>query len=278
MSQPSNSNNEMSFIDHLEVLRWHLVRGLVAIVLVMIVVFMIPTFVFDVLIFSPKEPYFWTYQGMCQLSKAIGLNEMLCFTPKSFEIVNLQMMGQFVMHLKISAVLGFIVAFPYLLWEAWRFIEPGLYEEERKYSKGIIFISSLLFMIGVCFGYFILSPFSINFFATYSVSEAIQNNIALDSYISIITTLTMASGIMFELPMVVYFLSRLGLLTPDFMRNHRRHAFMIILIISAIITPADVFSQVLVSLPIYVLYELSILVSARVVRKMQRAEKALVKS
>ena len=278
MSKLSNSSGEMSFIDHLEVLRWHLVRSLIAIVAVMIVVFMIPSFVFDVLIFSPKEPYFWTYQGMCELSKAVGLNKMLCFVPKSFEIVNLQMMGQFVMHLKISAVLGFIVSFPYLLWEAWKFIEPGLYEEERKYSKGSIFVSSLLFLIGVCFGYFILSPFSINFFATYSVSEAIQNNIALDSYISIITTLTMASGIMFELPMVVYFLSRLGLLTPDFMRAHRRHAFMIILIISAIITPADVFSQILVSLPIYVLYELSILVSARVVRKMQKAETALTKT
>ena len=182
------------------------------------------------------------------------------------------------MHLKISAVLGFIVSFPYLLWEAWRFIEPGLYEEERKYSKGIIFISSLLFMIGVCFGYFILSPFSINFFATYSVSEMIENTIALDSYISIITTLTMASGIMFELPMIVYFLSRLGLLTPELMRNHRRHAFMVILIISAIITPADVFSQVLVSVPIYVLYEFSILVSARVVSKMAKEQTALAKT
>ena len=278
MSQTTNSNDEMSFIDHLEELRWHLIRGLIAIVIIMIIVFMIPAFVFDVLIFSPKEPHFWTYQGMCQLSKAIGLNEMLCFTPKSFEIVNLQMMGQFVMHLKISAVLGFIVSFPYLLWEAWRFIEPGLYEEERKYSKGIIFISSLLFMIGVCFGYFILSPFSINFFATYSVSEMIENTIALDSYISIITTLTMASGIMFELPMIVYFLSRLGLLTPELMRNHRRHAFMVILIISAIITPADVFSQVLVSVPIYVLYEFSILVSARVVSKMAKEQTALAKT
>lgn len=267
------SEGEMSFIEHLEELRWHIIRSLIAIGIITVAAFIAYPFIFDVLIFGPKESDFITYDTFCWLSQNLRLGEALCMNPKDFEIINTDMAGQFITHIKVSLVLGFIAAFPYVFWEFWRFVEPGLLEEERKYSKSIVFISSLLFLIGVLFSYFVLTPFSINFFASYTLSETIQNTITLGSFIGIITTLALATGIMFELPLVVYFLSKLGLLTPAIMRTYRKHAFTVILLIAAIITPADVASQILVSVPVYFLYEISIIVSARVTRKMQQKEK-----
>lgn len=251
----------MSFIDHLEVLRWHLIRSLASIFVFALIAFLLKDLIFNTLILSPKGESFGTYQVICRISKAIGLDGVLCNGPTSFEIVNIDMAGQFLTHLKVSAILGFILSFPYIIWEIWRFIRPALYDEEKQYTRGIVVSASLLFFIGVLFGYFILAPLSINFFANYSVSSTVSNTIQLGSYISILSTIVLASGIMFELPIAVYILSKTGLLTPKNMREYRKHALVGILIIAAIITPADVWTQLFVTIPVYGLYEISIYIS-----------------
>ena len=266
---PQVQEAEMSFLEHLEELRWHIIRSFAAIAVISVIAFLSKSFVFETLILSPKSADFLTYKAFCGLSNFLHLEGMLCFQPVNFQVINLEMMGQFLIHLKVAVTIGFVLAFPYFFWEMWRFISPGLKAEEAQYSGLIVLSSSLLFMIGVSFGYFVLSPFSINFFASYSISPTVVNNIALASYISIITTLVLASGIMFELPIVVYFLSKLGLLTPEIMRSHRKHAVVVILLVAAIITPADIASQILVSIPVYFLYEISILVSAIVAKNME---------
>ena len=174
-------------------------------------------------------------------------------------------------HIMVSVVGGLIIAFPYVFWEVWRFIKPALYSEEKKSTKGVVFFTSMLFMTGVTFGYYIIVPLSVNFFFTYSVSDSIANIPTLSSYISIITTIVLACGIVFELPMMVYFLTKAGLLTPDFMKKYRKHALVGALVLSAVITPPDVFSQCLVSVPILFLYEMSIMVSRMVLKKEGKA-------
>lgn len=261
---------EMPFVEHLELLRWHIIRGVIAILAIAIVAFFLRDFVFDTLIFGPTHDSFITYRAMCALSHKLGLGDTFCFTLGNFKIINIEMSGQFLMHLQVSAVLGFILAFPYIFWEIWQFVKPGLRRKEVQYTQGIMFFTSLLFLIGICFGYFVLTPFAVNFFATYQVSDLVENNFSLTNYVSFLTMFTLLSGIIFELPMVVYFLSKLGLITPEFMRSYRRHAAVVILVVSAIITPADVGTQMLVFIPVYVLYELSIFISARVVKNLDK--------
>ncbi len=258
---------EMSFFDHLEELRWHIIRSLGAIAVFAFISFLAKGFIFDTIIFGPKNESFLTYQGFCSISHAIGLGDLMCLKPAQFTVANLEMAGQFLAHIKVSLIIGLIFGFPYAFWEIWRFIKPGLYDSEVRYTRGIVFFTSVLFSIGVIFGYFILSPFSINFFATYSISTEVNNVIALSSYMAIITTIVLATGIMFELPMVVYFLAKIGIITPEDMRLYRRHALIVILVISAIITPADVWTQVLIAVPVYFLYEFSILICRRVVKQ-----------
>lgn len=255
---------EMSFIDHLEELRWHLVRSIVAILIFAIAAFAAKSFIFDQIIFGPAQPEFITFKLLCALSTKIGVGNAFCIKDFNFEFINVEMAGQFLVHLKVALILGFIVAFPYVFWEFWRFVKPALYSSEVRYTRGIIFFSSLLFIIGVTFGYYLLCPFSINFFANYGVSELVGNSFKLTSYVAFISMLVLASGILFELPMVVYFLSKVGLLTPQFMREHRKHAFILTLVIAAIITPADVGTQVMVTIPVIFLYEISIFISKRV--------------
>ena len=262
--ESANPQAEMSFIDHLEELRWHLIRSIVAILAITITVFLFKRFIFDVLIFGPKKADFLTYRGFCWISETLGLGERMCMQPTPFTLQSLSPPDQFLVHIKVALVLGFIFAFPYILWEIWQFIKPGLLEEEQKHTRGIVFWGSFLFLLGVSFGYFILAPFSINFFSNYTVSSEVTNQFSLASYISVITTVVMASGIMFELPMIVYLLSKVGIVSPDMMRQFRRHAFVVILLIAAVITPADVWTQVLVTIPVYLLYEISIFISARV--------------
>lgn len=262
-----NDDGEMSFIDHLEELRWHIFRSLVAVVVITVIVFLMGSAIFKYVIFGPREEWFFTYQAFCTISESLQMGKMMCLQPAVYEIQNIEMAGQFLTHIKVSLILGFIVAFPYILWEVWKFVRPGLYEEEQKSTKGLVFFSSLLFFIGIAFGYFILAPFSLNFFARYQVTPDVKNIISLDSYISVISTIVLAAGLMFQLPMVVYLLSKMGVLTPDMMRSYRKHAFVLILLIAAVITPADVWTQVLVTVPVYFLYEFSILISARVYKK-----------
>ncbi len=262
---------EMSFLEHLEALRWHLMRAVIAIITLAIVLFFYREIVFDNFLFAPKHPDFWTYRMLCLLSDYLDMGDALCIKELPFELINTELSGQFTMHIWVSFVAGFILAAPYVLWEIWRFIKPALHEKERKYSKGVVFFSTLLFFAGVLFGYYVIVPLSINFLGSYQVSADVKNMIAMDSFVSTVTTITFASGIVFELPIVIYFLTQIGLMTPQFMRTYRKHATVIILIVAAIITPSpDVTSQLLVAIPLYLLYELSIFVSMYVVKKAER--------
>jgi sec-independent protein translocase protein TatC len=267
----NNEKAEMSFLDHLEALRWHLMRAVIAVLTLAIVLFFYREIVFDHFLFAPKHPDFWTYRMLCLLSDYLQMGDALCIKELPFELINTELSGQFTMHIWVSFVAGFILAAPYVLWEIWIFIKPALHEKERKYSKGVVFFSSLLFFSGVLFGYYVIVPLSINFLGSYQVSADVKNMIAMDSFVSTVTTITFASGIVFELPIVIYFLTQIGLMTPQFMRTYRKHAMVIILIVAAVITPSpDVTSQLLVAFPLYMLYELSIFVSMYVVKKAEK--------
>jgi len=255
-----SEEGEMSFLEHLEVLRWHLVRSASAIFIIAIAAFSAKDFVFDTLLLGPKSGDFWTYRMLC---KYFGL---LCMDELPFDLINISMSGQFTTHIVVSIITGFVVAFPYIVFEVWRFIKPGLHKSERKYANGMVFYVSFLFMLGVLFGYYFIAPLSVNFLGTYQVSETIRNQIDLDSYFSTIATLVLASGIVFELPVLIYFLTKIGLVTPESLRQYRRHAVVGILLLAAVITPPDVSSQVLVFVPLMLLYEVSIWVSALVLR------------
>ncbi len=261
--------NEMSFLDHLEVLRWHLIRSTLAVVIVGIVAFIAKDFIFDTILFGPKKAEFPTYQFFCQISRSLGLDESFCDGP-DFRIQSRQMAGQFSAHIWTSIWAGFILAFPYILWEVWRFISPGLYENERKNSRGFILIASLLFFVGVLFGYYVISPLSINFLANYKVSQEVFNDIDLASYISTVRSSVIACGLIFELPILMYFLTKIGLVTPEFLRKYRKISIVVVLILSAVITPPDVASQIIVAIPIVLLYELSIYISKIVLKREER--------
>ncbi len=264
---------DMSFIDHLDTLRKHLVRAVIVFLVCAVAAFVAKDFVFDGIIFAPTRADFPTYTALCTLSHKLDLGDSMCMTfSEPFKIINTDMSGQFTMHMQVAGVLGFILAFPFIFWEIWRFVKPGLHRKEIRYTQGIIFFTSSLFLVGILFGYYVMTPFSVNFFATYKVSQAVENTFTLGSYISFLTMFTLLSGIIFELPIAVYFLTKLGLVTPSLMRNYRRHAIVLILIVSAVITPADVGSQIMVFIPVFVLYEMSIFISARVIRNMEAEE------
>ena len=254
---------EMSFLDHLEELRWHIIRSLLSIVVFGTIVFLFKDFVFNTIILGPKNPDFPTYRIIC------GISETLCFSPPDFKLLPRELGEQFITHLKVSAWLGIIISFPYIFWELWRFVKPGLYKNEQKAARGIVFICSSLFLIGVLFGYYIISPFAVSFLAGYNISDEIISSPTLASYVNNVTMFTVPTGIIFELPIVVYFLSRIGLVTPELMKNYRRHAIIIILLFAAIITPPDVVTQFLIGLPVFFLYEMSIHISRRAYKKYQ---------
>lgn len=257
-------DKEMSFLDHLEELRWHIVRAIGSIVLCGIVVFILGETVFRNVIFGPKEEWFLSYKAMCALSQAVGLGDNLCFSPNQFDVISVGFAETFVTHIKVSFIGGFVVAFPYVFYQFWSFIKPGLYEEEQKAARGTVFICSTLFILGVLFGYFVISPFAVNFLSSYTMGGIVNNSPTLSSYVSYMTMFVVPTGIAFELPVVVYFLSKVGLITPDFLRTYRRHSVVVILVLAAIITPPDVVTQCLIGIPIYFLYEAGIIISARV--------------
>lgn len=265
MSEENKS--EMSFLDHLEVLRWHLVRSAIVVGVAAISAYIFSRWLFDHIILAPKNPDFITYKWLCKLSYLTMGNDALCIKEVPFTLINIDMSGQLTTDIKVSFFSGLIIAVPYICWEFWRFISPALREKERKSATGFVFYISALFLIGILFGYYIILPLSVNFLGTYQVSTQVINQISLESFISLVTTLTLASGVIFELPVLVYILSRLGFITPAFMRKYRRHAIVATLVIAAVITPPDVTSQVLVTIPILILYEISIFISAAVLRK-----------
>lgn len=269
----ANLEEEMSFFGHLATLRMHLVRSALVIVSITALAFVYYDIIFDQIVMGPKNPSFWTYRMMCLLAEKFSLGADFCIKEIPFNIINTEMAGQFTLQMNSSLIMGIVLGFPYLLWELWRFVKPALHENERKSASGFVFYASMLFVLGILFGYYIISPLSVNFLANYTVSEYIVNNITIDSYLSTIATLTLGSGIIFELPIIIYVLSKLGIMTPQFMRSSRRYATVIILIIAAIVTPTpDLFTMFTVSLPLFLLYEISIIVSGKVARKRAQRE------
>lgn len=270
--------NEMSFLDHLEDLRWHLIRATIAILICGTGAFIFSDFIFDTIIFGPKKMSFPTYKWLCNMSQYIGIETTFCLDEFPFRIQNRTMAGQFSAHIWTSIYAGFVIAFPYVIYQFWKFLSPGLHKNERKHSRGFILISSFLFFLGVLFGYYIVTPLSINFLGTYSVSSEISNEIDISSYISLVRSSALASGIIFELPIIIYFLTKIGLVTPQLLKKYRKFALVIVLVLSAIITPPDIASQIIVAIPILVLYQVSIYISKMVVRNQKRKDKQHVKS
>ncbi len=260
------SEREMSFWEHLEELRWHLVRSIVAIVVLAIVAFFFRHIIFDNIILAPKDSDFITNRLLCKLADFLSV-KALCIDSLSLKIINIKMSGQFLTHMYVSIVVGFIVAFPYIIYEIWSFIKPALHIKEKKYTSGAVIISSLLFIAGILFSYFLIVPLTVNFLGTYQVSEFVQNHVSLSSYISTVVSVTFGVGVVFELPIFIYFFTKVGIVTPSFLRKNRKYMLVIILVLSAIITPPDVFSQILVCIPLLGLYELSIYVSEKIYKK-----------
>lgn len=265
----------MSFLDHLEALRWHLIRAVAAIIAAGIVVFLNKNFIFDVILFGPKKSDFITFRAFCKLSEKLNAvfpslveKGSICIGQDMPKLQNIGMAGQFTAHITVSIIAGLVIAFPYVSWELWRFVKPALRETEKKYSTGVVLFATAFFLTGLLFGYFLVVPLAVNFLLNYQVSEEVINLPTLSNYVSLVVMITLACGAVFELPLLVYFLSKIGLIGPEFLRRYRKHSVVVILIVAAIITPSpDIFSQLLVAFPLYFLYEISIFVSAAVVKK-----------
>ncbi|MBB5396813.1 MULTISPECIES: twin-arginine translocase subunit TatC [unclassified Mucilaginibacter] len=270
-----NMEAEMSFFDHLEALRWHLVRSAIAIVIFTCLAFYFYDFIFDTIIMGPSKPSFWTYRMLCHLGDLLH-RDGFCINKINISLLNTEMAGQFTLMINSALLIGITLGFPYLLWEIWRFIRPALHEKERKAASGFVIYASFLFILGVLFGYYVITPESINFLAGFTVSSQIENKFTVDSYLSSVATLTLATGIVFELPILVYVLSSLGILTAKFMRDTRRYAVVIILIIAAVVTPTpDMMTMTVVSIPLFILYEIGILVAGVVEKRKKARENAL---
>ncbi len=263
------THGEMSFLDHLEELRWHIIKSALAIVVFAVVAFILKDFIFNTVILKPKTPEFWTNRMFAKLADLVH-SDSLKINQQPLEIISIQMAGQFMTHIWVSIIAGLIMASPVVFFEFWRFIKPALYDNEKKIANGAVFYTSFLFITGVLFGYFLIVPLSIHFLGSYNVSGQVVNQINLNSYISTVTSISLSSGVVFLLPIFSFFLSKVGILTPKFMKNYRRHAYVIMFLLSAIITPPDIFSQIMVGLPLVFLYEVGIIISARVVKKREK--------
>ena len=267
------ASEDLNFWEHIDVFRKYLIRSVLALVAFSIGAFFMKRFIFDVIILGPKNSNFITYRVLCDLGERLNISG-LCSNDLHINLINLEVGGQFKIHLLISFIAGLIVAIPFLLYQLWLFIKPALYDHEVKYSRITVFYILLLFIIGVLFGYYIILPLTINFLLTYELSTEIVNQINISSYISTVTTLPLATGLVFEMPVLIYFLSKLGILTPAILKKYRKHSIVVNFFVSAIITPSvDMFSQTLVAIPLIMLYELGIVVSKRVYRKKAQREK-----
>jgi len=270
---------EMSFLEHLEELRWHIIRSLIAIVSMMIIAFVFKNVLFNDIILAPKDPGFISNRMFCELGHFITSKlhianpDILCINTKPLNLISIKMAGQITTHITVALVAGLILAFPFVIREFWLFFKPALHSNEARHARGAVLASSLLFFTGVLFGYFLLAPLSIHFLSSYQISPDVVNQINVRSFIGTLTSICLATGLVFELPIVAYFLTKIGIITPSFMRKYRRYAIVVIFIISAIITPPDVFSQMLVAIPLLILYEVSIFISAGVMRQKNKEHK-----
>lgn len=270
-SVESGDEQEMSFLDHLEELRWHIIRSVIAIMLFTIVAFVEVKWIFNNIILAPAKADFPLWRALCKFGQAYDFPD-LCIGDIKLELQSRYVTGQFTITIVAAFILGLIFAFPYIVWEIWRFIKPGLRTRERKGSRGVVAAISFLFAAGISFGYFIIVPLMIYVMVTYSISDMIVNQFDITSYVSTFVALVFGSGLLFQLPVVIYFLSKIGLVTPHFLRQYRKHSIVVILIVAAIITPPDPLSQVLITIPLYLLFEISILISASVYRKKLKEE------
>jgi sec-independent protein translocase protein TatC len=264
----------MSFLGHLEELRWRLVRMAAAIILAAIFIFIYTTELVEHVFLNMTTPDFITFRAMCKLSMMLGMEQGLCVGEIPVTYQSTDPAGQMNVNIYFAFIGGIIVVFPYIFYQVWSFIKPALKDKEKKAARGIIFYTSILFFLGILFGYFVVTPMSVQFFGQYQLSPKVQNEWDISTYMTFITTTTFYTGLLFELPVIVYIFSRLGLMTPEFMRKYRKHAIVVILILAAIITPPDVTSQILVSLPVVLLYEASIRISARVKKSRDAREAA----
>jgi sec-independent protein translocase protein TatC len=267
---------EMSFLEHLEELRWHIIRSVLAILFFMILAFIFKNVIFGKIILGPQNSHFITNRLLCELGDYFNTTA-LCINTKPLNLINIKMSGQLTTHITVSMVAGLILAFPVILWEFWQFFKPALRANEAKYAQGAVFAASMLFFTGVCFGFFLLAPLSIHFLSSYEVNPDVVNQINVRSYIGTLTSICLATGLVFELPIIAFFLTKIGLITPSFMRKYRKHAIVVIFIIAAIITPPDIFSQTLVAIPLLILYEVSILISARVMKQKEKDREDFMK-
>ena len=258
---------EMSFLDHLEALRVMLIKSTIATLIAGSVAFAFKGFIFDKVIFAPKDPNFITYQWLCNTSQKFGFDEDLCINEIKMNFISREMGGQFSVHLWTSIYAGIIIAFPAILWFLWNFISPALYRNEKKYAIGFMLSTVVLFLLGTLFGYYIVVPMSVSFLANYYISDLVSNQIDISSFIGLVRSACIASGLLFLLPVIIFFLSKFGITSPGFLRKYRKHTLIIVLIVAAIITPPDVISQIIVTIPIMVLYEISILISRFVYKK-----------
>ncbi len=266
-----SENEEMTFLEHLEELRWHLVRSFASVFVVAILAFLYKEIVFDVIIFGPSRPDFFSNAFLHEWSQKLNMPS-LSINQSEYKFQNILMAGQFTTHLRVSFIAGLLLAFPYIFWEFWRFIKPALHRDEVKHSRGAIFFASILFTVGVLFAYYIICPLSVHFLANYKVSEIVDNDLNLGSYISTVTSIVMAGGIIFELPILIYFLAKVGLVTSEMLKKYRRHAIVVSLLLAAVITPPDIISQVLVCFPLIFLYEGGILIARNIERKKRKKE------
>ncbi|WP_366523593.1 twin-arginine translocase subunit TatC [uncultured Kordia sp.] len=260
----------MSFLDHLEELRWHLIRSFTAIFIIACVVFVYIKPIYDHLLIVHLDGNFVTYQFFCESFQLIGVESDFCSLTFDDKLVNIDVTGQFTMAIWTALILGLIFSFPYIIYELWRFIAPGLSPKERGKSRWFIFLASLLFFIGLLFSYYVIMPMSSYFFYNFKITDQIKNTIIAQSHISLLTNTLLGVSLVFELPLVIYFLSKLGLITPAFLRKYRKHALVVVLILAAIITPPDVASQVVVAIPIMILYQIGIVISKRVEKNLKK--------
>jgi len=275
LNKGKKKDSEMSFLEHLEELRWHIIRAVIAIFVFMITAFIFSDIIFDKIILAPRFPDFITARLLCKLGGLVNL-DALCINRGDWTLININMSGQLTTQIVVSLVSGLILAFPVVLWELWNFFQPALKPNEAKYAKGAVFASSMLFFIGVSFGYFALAPLSIHFLSGWQVSADVANQINIRSYIGTITSICLATGLIFELPIIAFFLTKVGIITPQFLKTYRRHAIVVVFVVAAIITPPDVFSQILVAIPLLLLYEASIIISAKVMKQKEKDSEAFM--
>ncbi|MEO7987894.1 MAG: twin-arginine translocase subunit TatC [Chryseolinea sp.] len=269
--EENGEKGEMSFLDHLEELRWHLIRSVLAILVFTIIAFFEVKWIFTNVLLAPAKSTFPTWRALCKLGQFIN-NPDLCISDIPLELQSRSMTGQFTITIIAAVVIGLVFSFPYIVWEIWRFIKPGLHKRERNNSTGIVAVVSGLFLLGISFGYYVIAPLMVYVMVTYRISDLIVNQFDITSYVSTFVTLVLGTGVLFELPVVIYFLSKFGIVTPAFLRKYRKHSIVVILIIAAIITPPDPISQIVITIPLYMLFEISILISASVERTRMKRE------